>query len=283
MTDPSDAVEADRALKSKHRAMWALGDYPALASRLIPELGTVLTRACGVKGGQRVLDVAAGSGNAAIPAAQAGAHVVASDLTPELLETGRQLAGEAGVSLEWREADAEALPFGDGVFDTVMSCVGVMFAPHHQAAADELVRVCRPGGTIGLINWTPQGFIGQMFATMKPFAPPPPPGAQPPPLWGTEDHVRKLLGDRVTDVAARTRTVRVDRFGRPEEFREFFKACYGPTIAVYKHLADQPEQVAALDEELAALADRNLGEDGMEWEYLLVTARRAGRPGTGPE
>ncbi|MER5928854.1 class I SAM-dependent methyltransferase [Streptomyces sp. NPDC002054] len=283
MTDPSDAVEADRALKDKHRTMWALGDYPALASRLIPELGTVLVRACGVKGGQRVLDIAAGSGNASIPAAQAGAHVVASDLTPELMETGRRLAGEAGVDLEWREADAEALPFGDGVFDIVMSCLGVMFAPHHQAAADELVRVCRPGGTIGLINWTPQGFVGQMFATMKPFMPPPPPGVQPPPLWGTEAHVRELLGDRVTDVEARTRMLRVDRFARPEEFREFFKACYGPTVAVYQHIADRPEQVADLDAELAALADRNLRDGGMDWEYLLLTARRAGQAATGPE
>ncbi|MEV8532483.1 class I SAM-dependent methyltransferase [Streptomyces sp. NPDC051211] len=277
MTDPSDAVAADRALKSRHRAMWALGDYPAVASRLIPELGTVLTRACRVTSGTRVLDIAAGSGNASIPAAQAGGHVVASDLTPELLETGRRLAQEAGVDLEWREADAEALPFGDAEFDTVMSCVGIMFAPHHQAAADEMVRVCRPGGTIGLVNWTPQGFIGQMFGVMKQYMPPPPPGVQPPPLWGDEAHVRELLGDRVTDVEARTRTVRVDRFERPEEFREFFKACYGPTIAVYKAIADRPDQVAALDEELAALAERNTKDGGMDWEYLLLTARRAGQ------
>ncbi|MFD2356143.1 class I SAM-dependent methyltransferase [Nonomuraea ferruginea] len=132
-------------------------------------------------------------------------------MTPELLEAGRALAARRGAEVEWRQADAEALPFADGEFDTVVSCVGVMFAPHHQASADELVRVCRPGGTIGLLNWTPEGFIGQMFATMKPFVAPPPPGAQPPPLWGDEDHVRALLGDAVTEVVAR----RAAGHGRP--------------------------------------------------------------------
>ena len=111
--------------------------------------------------------------------------------------------------MTWEEGDAEALPYPDAAFDVVLSCVGVMFAPHHQQAADELVRVCRPGGRIGLISWTPEGFVGEMFRTMKPYAPPPPPGAQPPPLWGDEDHVRALLGDRVSDVVARRRTVTV--------------------------------------------------------------------------
>ena len=130
--------------------------------------------------------------------------MVACDLTPELFDAGRGLAARHGVEVEWREADAEALPFADGEFDVVLSCVGVMFAPHHQAAADELARVCRPGGTIGLLSWTPEGFVGQMLATMKPYAPPPPPGAQPPPLWGNEDHVLTLLGERVTDVSVAT-------------------------------------------------------------------------------
>ncbi len=271
--------DADRALKAKHAAMWALGDYPAVATEIIPDLGPVLVRACGVTSGDRVLDVAAGSGNAAIPAALAGASVVASDLTPELLESGRRQAAQRGVDVEWRRADAEALPFVDGEFDTVLSCVGVMFAPHHQAGADELVRVCRPGGTIGLLSWTPGGFIGQMFATMKPYAPPPPPGAQPPPLWGDEQHVRALLGDRVTDVEASTRTVRVEHFGRPEDFRDYFKANYGPTIAVYRAIADDPQRLAALDDELAGLArrhDQGSGSTVLEWEYLLLTARRRG-------
>ena len=136
---------SDRELKAKHRALWASGDYPAVAAELIPELGPELVRAAGIKPGDRVLDVAAGSGNAAIPAAEAGATVTASDLTPELFDAGRSIAAQRGVDLEWVEADAEALPFADSSFDAVISCVGVMFAPHHQAAADELVRVVRPG------------------------------------------------------------------------------------------------------------------------------------------
>ncbi|OEJ30414.1 class I SAM-dependent methyltransferase [Streptomyces subrutilus] len=271
----SNENAAPDGLKAKHRAMWALGDYPSVATHVIHGLGGELVRACGVRQGDRVLDVAAGSGNAAIPAALTGADVVASDLTPELLEVGRHLAETRGVRLDWREADAEALPFADGEFDTVMSCVGVMFAPHHQQAADELVRVCRPGGTIGLINWTPEGFIGQMFAAMRPYAPPPPPGAQPPPLWGDPEHVRALLGDRVGDVDARRQRLRVDRFARPEEFREFFKACYGPTIVTYRFITEDPERVAALDAALDDLASRHLADGGMDWEYLLITARRA--------
>jgi ubiquinone/menaquinone biosynthesis C-methylase UbiE len=277
MSDGIHAVEADRALKAKHRTMWALGDYPAVATELIATLGPILVDTCGVRPGDRVLDVAAGTGNAAIPAALAGADVVACDLTPELLETGRRQAERAGAKLSWRQADAEALPFPDGEFDTVLSCVGVMFAPHHQASADELVRVCRPGGTIGLLSWTPEGFIGQMFATMKPYAAPPPPGTQPPPLWGNPDHVRSLLGDRVTDVAARRQTVRIDRFPTPEAFRDYVKSKYGPTIAVYNGIAEDPERVAALDRDLADLAQRH--DHGtkttvMDWEYLLLTARK---------
>ncbi|MFH9892138.1 class I SAM-dependent methyltransferase [Streptomyces luteogriseus] len=281
MTMQNSAAEADRALKSKHRAMWAQGDYPSLAAEVIPELGAILVEACGVRSGLRVLDVGAGSGNAAIPAALTGADVVACDLTPELFEAGRRVAEKQGARLTWQEADAEALPFGDAEFDTVLSCVGVMFAPHHQQAADELVRVCRPGGTIGLLSWTPQGFIGRMFAAMKPYAPPPPPGAQPPPLWGDEDHVRALLGDRVTDVSAERRTVRVDRFETPEMFRDYFKERYGPTISVYKNIAGEPDRAAALDAALVDLArdgDLGTGPGGtvLEWEYLLLTARRAG-------
>ena len=267
-------ADADRALKARHRAMWALGDYPSLAADLLQELGRVLVEASAVGRGDRLLDVAAGSGNAAITAAETGAAVVASDLTPELFEVGRREAARRGVELEWREADAEALPFADGEFDVVLSCLGVMFAPHHQAAADELLRVCRPGGRIGLLSWTPEGFIGQLFATMKPYAPPPPPGASPPPLWGSEEHVRGLLGDRVRDVVARRQLLTVDRFGTPEELRDYFKARYGPTIAVYRSLADQPDRAAALDHDLAELGRRFAKDGGItEWEYLLLTAR----------
>ena len=135
----------DDALKAKHRAMWAMGDYPAVATEVIAELGPRLVAAAGIGPGDRVLDVGAGSGNVAIPAALAGADVVASDLTPDLLETGRQHAEKVGATLRWEEGDAEHLPYADGEFDVVTSCVGVMFAPHHQQSADELVRVLRPG------------------------------------------------------------------------------------------------------------------------------------------
>jgi SAM-dependent methyltransferase len=277
MTNAASSTDEDRALKERHRAMWALGDYPALATNVISSLGPALVAACDIGQGDRVLDVAAGSGNAAIPAARAGADVVASDLTPELLDAGREFAERDGLALTWQQADAEALPFSDNEFDVVMSCLGVMFAPHHQAGADELVRVCRPGGTIGLLNWTPEGFIGQLFATMKPYAPPPPPGAQPPPLWGNEDHVRALFGDQVTDLDVRRQIVTIDQFARPEDFLDYFKVRYGPTIAVYRNVADDPERTAALDGELVALTRKfNRGDTTavMDWEYLLITARK---------
>ncbi|MGH8828500.1 MAG: class I SAM-dependent methyltransferase [Jiangellaceae bacterium] len=267
---------SDRSLKERHRTMWALGDYPAVAREVIADLGEVLVDACDIQTGYRVLDVGAGSGNAAIPAALRGAAVVASDLTPELFEAGRRDAARRGAELEWREGDAEALPFAEGEFDIVMSALGVMFAPHHQASADELVRVCRPGGTIGLLNWTPEGFIGEMFAVMRPFAPAPPPGAQPPPLWGSPEHVRELLGDRVTDLVVRRQRLRVDRFATAAEFRDFFKRCYGPTIATYRNIEGDTARVAELDRELVELARRHdLGDSSlvMEWEYLLLTAR----------
>jgi ubiquinone/menaquinone biosynthesis C-methylase UbiE len=268
----------DRELKAKHRALWASGDYAAVAAELIPALGTELVRAAGVRPGQRVLDVAAGSGNAAIPAAVAGGIVTASDLTPELFAAGRAIAAQRGVELEWVEADAEAMPFADDSFDTVLSCVGAMFAPHHQVTADELVRVVRPGGTIAMINWTPEGFIGQLFATMKPYAAPPPPGASAPPLWGSEEHVRELFGERVRDLTMRRQTVTLDACTEPTEFREFWKRNYGPTIAAYKFNADNPGQVDALDRDFVEFLTRTRQESGgrghWDAEYLLVTATK---------
>jgi ubiquinone/menaquinone biosynthesis C-methylase UbiE len=271
--------DADTALKAKHRALWASGDYPRVAVDLIPTLGAELVKASRVRAGQRVLDVAAGSGNAAIPAAELGAEVTAADLTPELLEAGRKIAAERGVDLEWVEADAEALPYPDESFDVVLSCLGAMFAPHHQIAADELVRVCRPGGTIGMINWTPEGFIGNLFKVMGPYAPPPPPGASPPPKWGSEQYVRDLFGDRVTEIDARRQTVVMDHAASPTEFQAYWKQNYGPTIAVYRFNAPDPARVADLDRDFEQFLTRwngseTPGETAYDAEYLLFTARR---------
>jgi SAM-dependent methyltransferase len=272
-TTSSTTATDDQALKARHRAMWALGDYHAVATEIIADLGPTLVAACGIGPGQHVLDVAAGSGNVAIPAAATGAHVIATDLTPELLDRGATDADRLGVSLAWEVADAENLPFDDDAFDVVTSCVGVMFAPHHQEAADELIRVTRPGGTIGLISWTPGGFIGQLFATMKPFAAPAPAGVQPPPLWGDLGHLRDLFGERITDVLVSRQSLPVDRLRAPEAFRDYFKTHYGPTIAAYRGIADQPERVAELDRALLDLTERNREPDGsLAWEYLMVVA-----------
>ena len=273
-TTPAAAAEADKALKTKHAAMWASGDYSRVADEIVGSLGGLLVEAAEVRAGDKVVDVAAGTGTSALPAARRGATVTATDLTPELLAIGRQKAEAEGLTVRWRTADAEHMPCDDAEYDAVLSCIGVMFAPHHQAAADELIRICRPGGRIGVLSWTPEGFIGQMFATMKPYAPPPPPGASPAPLWGRADHVRALFGDRVTDLVARQQNLRVDRFTTGAEFRDFFKINYGPTIAVYRSIAGEPEKVEELDAALAALGDRHLSGGAMDWEYLLVTGIR---------
>jgi SAM-dependent methyltransferase len=268
------ATPEDRALKAKHAAMWASGSYPKVVDEVVHTLGGILVEAIDVQPGQQVLDVAAGTGTSALPAALRGAKVIATDLTPELLEVGRAVAETEGIELTWQTADAEALPYPDERFDVVLSSIGVMFAPHHDLAADELVRVCRPGGRIGVLSWTPNGFIGQLFATMKPYAPPPPPGASPAPLWGSVEHVRNLFGDRADDLVAHQQALVVDRFANGAELRDFFKTNYGPTIAVYRFLAEDEERIAALDADMAALGDRFLDDGIMRWEYLIAIARR---------
>jgi ubiquinone/menaquinone biosynthesis C-methylase UbiE len=270
-------VEGDHELKAIHRALWASGDYPAVAAELIPELGSELVRGCGIRTGDRVLDVATGSGNAAIPAAAAGAIVTASDLTPELFDAGRRIAKAHGVDVEWVEADVEAMPFADNGFDVVMSCVGAMFAPRHQAAADELIRLCRSGGTIGMINWTPDGFIGTMFATLNPYAPPPPTRSAPPPLWGAENHVRDLFGDRVNSLKMRRQTVLIDHCASAIEFRDYWKRNYGPVITAYRFNEHSPDRLAELDRDFLAFLRRwnqstEPGRTAYPCEYLLVTA-----------
>jgi SAM-dependent methyltransferase len=271
------STTADSELKARHRKMWASGDYPSMVETFLLPLGPRLVEVCGIGAGMTVLDVAAGTGNASIPAAQTGAQVTASDLTPELFDAGRARADAAGVQLEWVEADAENLPFDDGSFDVVMSSIGAMFAPHHQAVADELVRVCRSGGSIGMLNWTPEGMIGALFKTMGPYAPPPPPGAQPPPLWGSEDHMRELFGDRVEWSEFKRENLEISAFKRPRDYGEHFKERYGPTI-VARANAEKNGQTEELDRALDDFCQEwNRGSDDaayFEQEYLLAVGTR---------
>ena len=268
---------ADSELKARHRAMWSSGNYSLMVQTFLLPVGERLVDSCGIGPGMRVLDVAAGTGNAALPAARAGAEVTASDLTPALLEAGRERAESEGLELEWVEADAERLPFEDESFDVVMSAIGVMFAPNHQQAADELVRVCRPGGTIGLLSWTPEGMLGALFRLMKPFAPPPPPGAQPPPLWGGEDHLRGLLGDRVTLDTFERGMLEITAFSQARDYGEHFKSYYGPTIAARAN-AEREGRAAEFDEALDAFCEEwNRGTPDaarFDKEYVVAVGSR---------
>ena len=271
--------EADRERKSATRAAWALGDYHRFAKATVWERGAELVEACEIKAGQHVLDVAAGTGNTAIRAAEAGARVVASDLTPENFEAGRREARARGVELEWVEADAEALQFADGEFDVVTSSFGAIFAPDHQAVADEMLRVCRPGGTIGMLNFTPEGLFTDFLGVFGPYMPPPPRGARSPALWGSEEHVRELYGERVEFLQLARREY-TERATSPREYVELFKQTFGPIVATYRSLADQPERSAALDRDFLEFAERSNsgpaeGPAEYHYEYLLVIARRA--------
>jgi SAM-dependent methyltransferase len=269
---------SDSELKARHRAMWASGDYPDMVETFLLPLGPRLVEACGIGPGSVVLDVAAGTGNASIPAARVGAQVTASDLTPELLEAGRVRAGNEGLALEWVVADAERLPFEDESFDVVISSIGAMFAPHHQQVADELIRACRPGGKVGLLSWTPEGLVGALFRTMGPFAPTPPPGAQPPPLWGSEQHIAELFGEHVDFGLLERDVLEVTAFEHPRDFGEHFKARYGPTIAARANAAKTGRE-AELDAALDELCEEwNLGTPSdarVEMEYLLAVGTRA--------
>ena len=263
--------------KAVARAMWALGDYHRFARELVWELGPLLVEACGITPGQRVLDVAAGTGNVAIRAAERGADVVACDLTPENFAAGRREAAEHGVDIEWAEADAEALPFANGTFDVVTSCFGVMFAPDHRAAASEMLRVCRPGGTIGVASFAPRGTAGAFFEVFARHAPPPAEGALPPVLWGDEDHVRTLFGNRVASLHM-TRSTYRERATSPAAYRRLFEETFGPLIALRTALAEHPDRAAALDRDFAEFterADEGTAGDTSEYvyEYLLVVAR----------
>jgi SAM-dependent methyltransferase len=264
-------------IKDKHRAMWASGDYPSMVETFLLPLGPRLVEAIGIDNTVSVLDVASGTGNAAIPAALTGAAVTASDLTPELLEAGRHTAESAGLELEWTVADAEQLQFEDESYDVVMSSIGCMFAPHHQDVADELVRVTKRGGKIGLLSWTPEGMLGALFRTMGPFMPAPPPGAQPPPLWGSEEHLRGLFGDRVEWTTMERDVLEITAFAKATDYGEHFKARYGPTITARKN-AEASGQADEFDEALDRFCEEwNIGSPDQarfEKEYLVSVGTR---------
>jgi SAM-dependent methyltransferase len=260
-------------------ALWRGGDYHRFATSTIWPVGRRLVEAAGVAPGQRVLDVAAGSGNVALRAAEAGADVVAVDLTPESLDAGRHAARELGVDVTWVEGDAEALPVGDDEFDVVTSCFGVMFAADQEAVARELVRVCRPGGTVALASFVPEGVPADFFGLLAPYLPPPPAGAVSPLLWGDEAHVRALFGDRVSSLEA-VREEYEERAADPDAYVALFRETFGPVVAAFDALADDPARARALEEDLHAFARRcDRGAPGgpsvYPYAYLRVLARTA--------
>jgi SAM-dependent methyltransferase len=265
-------------LKQAHRATWAAGDYAAVAEHIdaVPPLD--LIDRLDVRPAQDVLDVATGTGNMALRAAVRGARVVGLDLVPELLQTARQRAGAVGVAVDWVEGDAEDLPFDDERFDHVVSVFGVQFAPRHEVAAAELARVCRPGGRIGLVNWTPEGLIGELFTVLSGYLPAPPAYASAPPRWGSEPHVQDLFADTGVELSF-ARGHNPWRFDSAEQWVVFLETVYGPTIKARERLTAEGRWDACRAEILAMSERRNEAADGslLLWaEYLVAVGRKVG-------
>jgi ubiquinone/menaquinone biosynthesis C-methylase UbiE len=238
------------ALKSRQQLAWASGDYAVIGTSL-QLVGESLAEACDLLWDEDVLDVAAGNGNATLAAARRGSRVISTDYVPELLERGANRARAEGLDVKFQVADAEALPFEDARFDAVLSTFGVMFAPDHAQAASELARVCRPGGRIGLANWTPPSLVGQLFKTLGRQLPPAP-GTQSPALWGVESHVRALFGSRAAAIAVTPRFFNF-RYRSAAHFIEVFRTWYGP---VHKTFAALPaDKAMALEHDLTDLLD----------------------------
>ena len=248
---PTSTVPDFAAIKQRQQATWASGDF-AVVGTTLQIVGESLAEAADVRANERVLDVAAGNGNATLAAARRFAKVTSTDYVPALLEKGRARAAAEGLNVEFQVADAEALPFADGSFDVALSTFGVMFTPDHQRSAGELLRVVRGGGRIGMANWTPQGFVGQLFKTIGTHVPPPA-GLKSPALWGTEDYLRELFGDRVADMRVERKMFNF-RYASPAHFIQVFRDFYGPTLKAFAALA--PEQQATLEHDVIALIDR---------------------------
>ena len=256
------------ALKTKQKATWASGDY-AVVGTTLQIVGENLCEAMDLHSGQRVLDVAAGNGNATLAAARRWCDVTSTDYVPALLERGRQRAEADGYKVDFQEADAENLPFEDGSFDAVLSTFGVMFTPNQERAAEEMLRVCKSGGKIGLANWTPSGFVGQIFKTIGKHLPPPA-GVKPPALWGTEARLRELFGEGATIQTSKRDFV--FRYRSPEHFLEVFRAYYGPIHKAFLAL-DAAGQTALHDDFMALTGRMNRATGGtlaVPSEYLEV-------------
>jgi len=268
----ADSVDL-KALKSRQQAAWSSGDYAVIGTTL-QIVGEELCEALDVHSGQKVLDVAAGNGNVSLAAARRWCDVVATDYAPLLLERARERAAAERLNIEFREADAEALPFQDGSFDVVVSTFGVMFTPDQDRAAAELIRVCKPGGKIGLANWTPDGFIGQLFKTIGKHVPPAP-GTKSPALWGTRARIAELFEPRTTSVEFSARNF-VFRYRTPAHWLEVFRTYYGPVLKTFASL--DPAAQATLQRDLIDLIDRfNRAKDGsmvVPSEYLEIVITR---------
>jgi ubiquinone/menaquinone biosynthesis C-methylase UbiE len=256
------------AIKQGARATWATGDYAQVARRQLWAVGPVVVAAAEVAPGDHVLDVACGTGNAAIRAAQAGGSVVGVDLTPELFDAGRRLAADAGVEIEWVHGDAEDLPCDDESFDVVLSTFGCMFAPRHLVTASELARVLRPGGRLAVTSWTPDGAMGDFFRTVGGYLPPPSPLAEPPVLWGSEEHVAELFAGTGIELDFDRETVTQVPFESTEDAIEFMTTKFGPLIMVRQ----MTEASGRWDDLHAALTD--LYERDDTFEYLVVLGRK---------
>ena len=251
MTSTIDSTPDFAAVKERQQAAWSSGDFHAVATRIALTADSLVDTA-DLQAGWRVLDVATGSGNAAIAAARLGCVAVGVDYVPSLLDRGRIRAVAEGLDLDLVEGDAEELPFPDASFDAVTSVFGSMFAPNHAKAAAELLRVTRPGGTIALASWTPDGFIGELFRTVAGHVPPPA-GVPSPMLWGTEEHLRELFGEGISSLEVEERTFTF-RFRSAEEFVSFFREWYGPTLKAFAALEGAAQE--ALQRDLIELVRR---------------------------
>ena len=269
--EPSDLDAGLRRMKGGTRAAWASGEYALIARRNIWDVGNRIVRAVGVRPGEDVLDVACGTGNAAIRAAAAGARVVGVDLTPELFAVSRSEAAAAGVEVEWVEGDAEALPFPDESFDVVVSVFGCMFAPRHRIAAGEIARVLRPGGRLGICSWRPEGSVGRTFRVVSGYMPPPPAFAQEPAiLWGSEEHVRELFDGSGITLEFEPDQVTFPAFDSAEAEVDFYTAKLGPALMV-RRMTEADGRWPSLHDELVALHEPG----GEVADYLRVLGTKA--------